>query len=155
MATALLLLTSCSGPEPGECGAPVSLVVTQGQILESSILRSSFFDDDHHEVRLQTADEVVEFEVFGDGDLLEVGETYDVGLAEWGDEDTSRLVGFLHSDEPCMEQSTIRVVGQDGQLIDIEEPPRFTSPISVQTFVLGALAFTAAIAVFGRIGGES
>lgn len=153
--TVVIILVSACGGEPTLCGSPTTALTVRGELVTSSIVQASFFNDDQHLVQLQTDDEVIEFEVLGEGGLLEIGERYQVGLYLRDSDDPSTSFAFLHSGEECSGPSTVALLDQDGELIEIDEPPAFTSPISARTFFLSALVFTVAVAMFGRLSTES
>lgn len=148
-----VLFAGCGESCDTDQGAPASPVAShRGVLVELEQTTTSFFNDDVHHAVLDTGAEDITFDVRGAGDLLVLGQTYEVQLWLWNQQDPTSVYTTLLSGGACggTAASTIRLVADDGSLIDIERPSRFRSPISLEAFFLGFGAFVVAIAIFGR-----
>lgn len=145
-----LSLASCA-TECDRSPPPEPIGTIRGVLIELTEERSSFFEDDVHRASIDTGTEVISLEVSGRGDLLTVGEMYEVELRRSNTADPTSLFSFVLADDGCggPARSSIWLVIDD-ELVDIEKPDRIRFPISAGTFFIGFGAFAVLVALFGR-----
>lgn len=133
-----------------DCGAPSEVTTVRGELDSIEESERYPFSDDHYNVQLRTEDDNVEFVLFGGGDLLELGQTYEVELHRYPEDDGWVDYAYLHAGEQCGPRTTLMLVDETGLLVEIEKPPLFVSPISLAEFFGGFAIFVVLIGLFGR-----